>query len=205
MAIATGHRAQTLRELRKEIETIDPGAIYFHFWGGLLRPTFDDPRYYNGFAIWASHALDNSALAERLSVIDPTEYPDMQGVREKLMSVIDDELERTDGDVRVPSDAAFEFVRSQIVVFRTEKTLADPEELAEAVAAMSRTSVFYHFVDSRRRTPESVDDFTTWLTDIQRDEHRDLCRALAAIDPFYDTLTETRSKLAATFKQYLGA
>ena len=205
VAIATGHRARSLRELRDEIETIDVAAIYFHFWGGLLRPTFDDPRYYNGFAIWAAHALGNAALAEKLSVIDPTEYPDMQGVREKLLSVTDEELAYTDGDKRVPADAGFEFVRSQIVVFRTDKTLTDPTELAHAVAAMSRTSVFYHFVDARRRTPDSVDDFTTWLTDIQRDEHRELCRALAAIDPFFDTLSETRSKLASTFEKYLGA
>ena len=63
VAIATGRRARNLLELRDELRTIDPASVYFHFWGGLLRPTFDDPRFHNGFAIWADHALHDTALA----------------------------------------------------------------------------------------------------------------------------------------------
>jgi len=51
IAIATGERAHNLRELRDRLETTRPGCIYHHFWGGLLRPSFDDPEYQNDFAV----------------------------------------------------------------------------------------------------------------------------------------------------------
>ena len=64
-AIATGVTAETLRELRLTVRTIHPGSIYYHFWGGLLRPRFDDPEYHNDFAIWARTDLGDRILAER--------------------------------------------------------------------------------------------------------------------------------------------
>src|SRR4030065_1575073 len=78
-AIATGLRAQTLRELRDHLTGIHLGCIYYHFWGGLLRPHFDDPEYNNDFASWARHALHDVPLAERLGVIDPAAYPEPEG------------------------------------------------------------------------------------------------------------------------------
>ena len=40
VGIATGRRAQSLREMRDILLDIHPGSIYYHFWGGLLRPYF---------------------------------------------------------------------------------------------------------------------------------------------------------------------
>ena len=50
--IATGRRAQTLRELRDILRDVHPGCIYHHFWGTLLRPQFSDREYNNDFAAW---------------------------------------------------------------------------------------------------------------------------------------------------------
>ena len=181
VAIATGRRARNLFELRDEIRTIDPASIYFHFWGSLLRPTFDDPRFNNSFAIWADHALHNTALAERLSVIDPTDFEDMEELRARVVAVIDQDLARGEQVTSAPEGGAFDFIRSQIVIFDTGKSIVDPADLPDAVAEMSRTSVFYHFIDARRRTPDSVDDFRTWLTDIDRTGFAELCNRLASI------------------------
>ncbi|MBN2762670.1 MAG: hypothetical protein JXR41_06240, partial [Bacteroidales bacterium] len=57
IAIATGEKAQNLRELGDKLRHIHPGCIHYHFWGNLLRPQFDDPEYQNDFAVWASHSL----------------------------------------------------------------------------------------------------------------------------------------------------
>lgn len=43
IAVATGEYVQTLRELKEKLAAIPTGCIYHHFWGGLLRPRFDDP------------------------------------------------------------------------------------------------------------------------------------------------------------------
>ena len=204
VAIATGHRARNLGELRHGISEVAAASIYYHFWGSLLRPTFDDPRFHNGFAIWTDHALHNRALAERLSVIDPTDYPDTDELRKHVLEVVDSELDEAGQLATAPDDNLFDFIRSQIVVFGTKRTLDDPSELPDAVEAMTSTSVFYHFIDARRRTPDSLDDFTTWLNDIDREKYGNLTTRLASIDPFFATLVETRNELARAFRNFSG-
>jgi hypothetical protein len=204
VAIATGRRAQNLKELRDELVAADPASIYFHFWGGLLRPIFDDPRYNNGFARWVDHELHNQALAERLSVIDPVDYPDTRRLRARLVDVIEEELDRADALPWTTRERRFHFVRSQIVVFDTRRAVERPPDLTEAVASMTPTSIFYHFVDARRRTPDSVDDFSTWLTDWDREGFDNLCRTLAGVDPFFRSLVETREELVQILADSLG-
>jgi hypothetical protein len=204
VAIATGRKARDLQELRDGIAEADLACIYYHFWGGLLRPTFDDPRYHNGFGIWVDNALHNQALAERLSVIDPKDYPDTSDLRTHVLQIIDSELEQRGSEAKAADDSLFDFIRSQIVVFTTSRSLDHPSELPEALTAMTRTSVFYHFIDARRRTPDAIDDFTTWLNDIDRDGYAELTDQLAGIDPFFVTLAETRDELARTFGEFFG-
>lgn len=205
VAIATGRRARNLLELRDEIRTIDAGSIYFHFWGSLLRPTFDDPRFHNGFAIWADHALRHTALAEKLSAIDPADFSDMEALRNRIVEVVDEDLVLTGTVPAAPEGAEFDFIRSQIVIFDTGREVTNPADLPDTVARMSRSSVFYHFIDARRRTPDNVDDFTTWLADIDRAGHAELCTRLAGIDPFYGSLVEAREELVAVLSDFLGA
>ena len=47
IALATGKRAQSIRELKDHLSTISEDSIFYHFWGGLLRPRFDNPDYHN--------------------------------------------------------------------------------------------------------------------------------------------------------------
>jgi hypothetical protein len=72
----------------------------------------------------------------------------------------------------------FHFVRSQMVVFDTDGKIEEPEELVEAVPKMSVGSIFYHFIDARRRSPEMMDDFHTWVRSCG--DH-DLCSQVAAV------------------------
>ena len=78
-AVATGQKAQNLRELRDNIETVVPGSIAYHFWAGKLRPRFDDPEFNNDFAAWSRHALHDKVLAERLGMLDPTSFDRLRG------------------------------------------------------------------------------------------------------------------------------
>ena len=201
-AIATGKRAQNLRELRNHLLTIHPESIYYHFWGGLLRPSFDDPEYQNDFAVWAYHGLNDRFLAERLALIDPTEFANMEGLRRELIEVIE---ERLDENELVPWSSAhqqFHFIRSQIVVFDTRLRLTKPEQLKEYIAHLTVGSIFYHFVDARRRTAHKNDDFSEWLMGFG-DTYDELLDQIASLDPYFKSLTELRSQLGEIFKEYM--
>ena len=201
IAIATGVRAQNLRELRMHLATIDPGCIYYHFWGGLLRPRFDDPEYQNDFAAWAHHGLHDRRLAERLALVDPTENVDMEDLRRELLEVIE---EREDESEMVPwarADQQFHFIRSQIVVFDTGARIIDPRDLVELIPTLPVSSIFFHFVDARRRDPVSMDDFSTWLMGFEG-VFPELMWHVAALDPYFGSLSELREELAGIFANY---
>ncbi len=202
-ALATGKRAQTLRELRDNIETVMPGSIYFHFWGGMLKPRFDDPEYNNDFASWARHALHDKILAERLGMIDPTTLPDMEDLRRELLEIIEERLDEND---QVPScghDQQFYFITSQIVVFNTGNVIKKAPELLKVVPSMTASSIFYHFIDARRRTFGHMDDFCSWLYGFD-EKYVDLCEIIRSVDPFFWTLTELRDRLTKIVRDYFG-
>jgi hypothetical protein len=200
-AIATGKRAQNLRELRDNLRTIHPDSIYYHFWGGLLRPRFDDPEYHNDFAIWSRYALQDSMLAERLGIIDPTDFTDLEGLREELVELVEERLDQLEWVPWSKPDKQFYFVRSQIIVFDTHSRIERPEELAWAVPRMSIGSIFVHFVDARRRSQDGLDDFRAWIAGCF-DGYEDLCNSLARLDPFFSGLSELRKELIKVFNSY---
>ena len=202
-AIATGHRVRTLRELRDSLREIHPDCIYYHFWGGLLRPRFDDPEYNNDFAAWVKHGLHDPVLAERLGIIDPIDFNSLEDLRAELIDVIEERLDQTESISWATMDKQFHFIRSQIVVFHTGRKLKEPAELVDAVPGMSLGSVFFHFVDARRRTWNRIDDIRSWL-EIKGEKYESLRRDLAAVDPFFNGLVGLRTEIGRILRDHLG-
>ncbi|OQX84332.1 MAG: hypothetical protein B6D63_04970 [Candidatus Latescibacteria bacterium 4484_7] len=200
-ALATGKSAQNLKELRDLLLDIDANSIYYHFWGGQLKPRFDDPEYHNDFASWTRHALHDGTLAERLSAIDPTDFQNLEDLRTEIVEIIEERLDENDHIPWCEPDEKFHFVTSQIVVFNTKKTIEDPRMLVKTIPNMTRSSIFYHFIDARRRTPENIDDFRAWLKGFDG-QYNFLCDMISTIDPFFATLTELRKHLYNIVKNY---
>lgn len=201
IAIATGNRATSMKELRDVLQAIDLGSIYYHFWGGLLQPRFEEREYNNDFAAWAWYALHDSVLAERLAVVDPTEFDDLEELRQELVEILEERLDEKEHLRWLFSSSPFEFIRSQIVVFDTRKRPATPKELAELMPSISPSSIFYHFIDARRRLAHHGDDFSFWLSGCDS-RYQGLCQGLAAIDPYFGSLTQLRNKIAALFQHF---
>jgi hypothetical protein len=203
ISIATGEKAQNLRELRDRLLRVDqPAVMYYHFWDVLLRPQFADPEYQNDFAAWVYHELHDRRLAERLSIINPKDFRWMDDLRQKLVDVIEERMDEVDFIPQADVEHPFFFMRSQIVVFDTGIRIDSPAKLAELIPQMSSSSIFYHFIDSRRRTASGKNDFTEWLWDFE-EKYADLADAVDAIDPYFSSLTEVRSQLSAVFANFM--
>lgn len=203
IAIATGRRAMSLVQLRDSLETVNADSIYFHFWGGLLEPRFEEREFNNDFAAWVRHAVHDSVLAERLAMLDPGQESDLEQLRQELLDVIDARLDESEYLYWVRATRGFEFIRSQIVVFDTGRRLQRPEELPQVIAALSTGSLFYHFIDARRRQPDGADDFRAWLRDYG-ECYAGVCAALDGVDPYFGSLTELRSELTEVFRLLTG-
>ncbi|NIS09216.1 MAG: hypothetical protein GWO07_10720 [Candidatus Dadabacteria bacterium] len=201
LAIATGQRAQNLKELRNNLLTCHPGCIYNHFWGVLVRPGFTDPEFNNDFAQWASHSIHDKKLAETLGILDPTDFMDIEDLRGEVIEIIEQRLDESEYLTWAHSDRQFNFVRAEIVVFDTNHTIKKPQHLPRVVSNLSVNSIFYHFIDARRRSAEGGDDIRAWLLTIDG-EYKDLCNKLSQLDPYFVTLTELRNHITQIFKKY---
>ena len=195
---------QTLRELRDTIRDIHPGSIYHHFWGTLLRPQSSSRDYNNDFATWCHFSLHDNRVAERLAVIDPADYSDIEDLRQELLDIIEERLDETELMLFAQADQQFHFVRSIIVQFDTHRRLAHPRELVGTLPGLSVGSVFYHFIDARRREPLGVDDFRAWLEG-WGPKYESLCGDVAEVDPYFDSLFVLREKLSKVVTDHLGS
>ena len=201
IAIATGQYANTLTELRDRLEIIPTSCIYYHFWGWLLRPKFDNPEYQNDFAIWAYQGLRDKSLAERLALIDPSKYHELEDLRGELIDTIEERIDESEILPWMKATQRFYFVRSQTVVFDTKVRLDTPEELGEHIPHMSLGSIFYHFIDARRRPPWGRDDFSHWVSDFG-DTYAELAEQISIVDPYFIALGELREELARVFSAH---
>jgi len=204
ITLASGVRVQNLKEFREGLAKVPVDSIDHHFWGRLLRPQFDEPEYNNDFASWAFWGLHDKELAERLSMVTPTDFPDLESLRQELLEVVEQRLDERELIPWALADQQFQFLRSQIVVFDTGLRCTDPADLASHLRSLSTGSVYYHFIDARRRTALRCDDFSSWLRAIGG-ASAELASRLCGIDPYFSSLKELPQLVAGSFEQHFAA
>ena len=160
---ATNLQAVNLRELREGVRQCEAASLYHHFCETLLRPTFDDPIYHNDFGMWAAYELHDPVLAERLGIIDPYEFRDMEELRLVVLDILDDRLSESPMVPWAKMDHRFHFIKAVTVVFDTGRVIENPDALPAAILKMSLGSIYFHVVEALRREPFKKNDFTAWL------------------------------------------
>lgn len=198
LSIATGTSAQNLRELRDRLREVPESSIYYHFWGMRLRPRFEEPVYNNDFAHWAQEGLHDRPLAERLGVIDPPSFSSIDELRMELIDVIEERLEESEYVPWAKQEDGFRFIRSILVVFDTGMRVKRPEDFTAILPKLSRSSLYYHFIDARRRRPEGMDDVRAWLAGFG-ETYTELQAEVATIDPYFTSLSDLSRLLSASF------
>ncbi|RKX24427.1 MAG: hypothetical protein DRP45_08215 [Candidatus Zixiibacteriota bacterium] len=195
--------AINLREMRERLLHCPIESIFHHFCETVIRPTFDDPEYRNDFAIWAARDLQDRVLAEQLGIINPYSFHDLEEVRRCVIDIIDDRLSEVTYIPWVKMDNDFRFMRAVTVVFDAGKQFELPEDLVAALPEMSLSSVYYHYVEARRRTENHKDDFTVWLSGFGSGTEG-LIEALGCIDFYFMSLPELKACLVRAVAQFKG-
>jgi Family of unknown function (DUF5752) len=190
--------AYNLRELRERVAACSENVLFHHYCETTLRSTFDNPDYRNDFAVWSKLYLGDRVLAERLGILDPYSFPSLGELRAATLEVIDERLgELTMIPWARPGDEFF-FMEATTVIFSAGMRIAHPSELADAIRKMTNGSVYFHFLEARRRLPFGKDDFTSWLLENEDGgRNRLYIEALASIDIYFHSLADLRKELAA--------
>lgn len=200
-SIATGCKAQTLGEFRDVLKIIPAESIYYHFWRQSIETSVVAGSFYNDFSLWAHYKLHDDVLAERLALLDPSEYEDLEKLRLDILHIIENRIEEEEGTVIYYRAEAFHFIRSKIVVFNTTYKMEEPKDLVKTIPAISRTSIFYHFIDARRRGVVGLDDFSTWLLSCPG-KFDSLVDKLKQIDPYFIPLADLQQRLSNITCEY---
>lgn len=201
VSVSTGEKAFTLAELAEKLKRIDRACVYHHFWSRHLRPSFDHPEFHNDFAAWVHMELRDRVLAERLNLIAPQEYNDIEELREALILLIQERVFEDEHLGWRKAENPFYFVKSQLIIFDTGIRLKWPHEIADVLETFSPGTIFYHFIDARRRHPEGLDDFRDWIRKFPPD-FKPLEELIARVDPFFLSLYEIREFLARHIRSF---
>ena len=146
----------------------------------------------NDFALWASEALQEEALAERLSGIDLLAYTTVRSLRLAILRIIEKEIGAAGTTRGCPSGDEFHFCRSKSFVMKTGLVAANPAEFFDLLPCVSNESLFFHFFEARLRLGRLTNDFSHWFA--RRGEAR-LAQRLDALDPYRVTLDEFRDRI----------
>jgi hypothetical protein len=192
-----------LRDLRERLEILPVESLYHHFCQTLLRPTFDDPEYHNDLAFWARRNLHDKTFAERLAILNPFEFGTLEDLRLAVLDVIEDRIGELPHISNVQTGDEFRFLQALTVTFETKLSVGNPGALLGAVQQMTPSSIWYHFIEARRRNPGHLDDFTYWLAEhgLQDEPWIDV---LSEIDFYFMSLRELQKEIVSLLETPLG-
>jgi hypothetical protein len=193
--------AANLRELRERLAVCPQASLYHHYCETKLRPSFDDPEYPNDFAAWSARALNDRVIAERLGIVNGFDYQDLEHLRSDTLEIIDERLAESQLVPWAPRGEHFEFLQAMTVVFDTGATLHGLSDLSRSLEGMTPGSVYFHFVEARRRQKLGLDDFSTWLSSWGK-APSELLKELHGIDVHFLTLEDIRERVLAAVRRH---
>ncbi len=198
MVKATGKKARNLRELRDALAAVSGRSIFHHTYQYFLKGHILE--YTNDFAQWAGESLEERALAEQLSNIDPYDFHDIEELRKALVNVVDDYLRQfPEPRDAMPGDEFF-FNETVTIVFPADVRARNLAELLMAIKYIDSSSLYYHFFDARQRLG-GTDDFSAWFEGALGKS--DLAKRVQTIDPFMHSLEGIRERIASAVEEEL--
>lgn len=189
---STGLKASSIRELGQVISTVSEDSIFHHTYQYFLKDHILE--YTNDFAQWAGESLEERAVAEQLSNIDPYGCSTIAELRLALLSVIDSCLEAIPQDRSTQPGDEFYFNETITYVFPAGVWAQNLAEFLMALKFIDHESIYYHFYEARTRVSGGIDDFSLWIGEALGKTK--LAGKIGTIDPFMHSTGEIRAHIS---------
>ncbi len=140
---ATGSVCLNLRELLEAVRTAGAAVLEHHMMRCALEDHFELYEFPNDLARWCWDSLGDRELAEKLALLNPYRFREIERLRAELINPLEDHLWSLE---RVPwsrPGLELSLVESRLVSFDTGERFATLASLTEAMPRMSRRSLFY--------------------------------------------------------------
>lgn len=194
---STGKKAGNVRELRAMIAKISDESLFHHTYQYFLKGHILE--YTNDFAQWVGESLEERALSEWLSNIDPFSFRDIPALRQELLNNLDDYLKAFPEPRHALAGNEFYFNETVSIVFPTGMWARNLAEFLLAIRYVDPPCIYYHFYEARVR--HGSDDFSVWIENVVG--NGDLACALRSIDPFMHTIEGIRGHIVETVERHV--
>jgi Family of unknown function (DUF5752) len=197
-----GEEAEDEKRLVELIEAVPLDSIYFHTHSYFLRHSYVERAYPNDFAQWVVMEVQDHVLGERLAVVDPFEFRELDALRAELISIIDDHLSKTPIVPRIIFGKPFYFNQSRILEVPTSLEVRTLEEFRNALGEVEVSAIYFHILEARHRLKREESDFSAWIR--QSLGMPELAEKLRTINPYLGSLERLRSALLTVCDEYLA-
>ncbi len=191
-------KATNLQELLEALRTCSDSSIFQHTFQTLAEHHFIKEGFSNDFSHWAFAACNEVELAERLASIDVREFTSIVTLRERIVRIIEEYLQKNPRAATRTAMEPFYLMASDLVVVPTPYVARNLEEFADGLRKVSIHAIYYHFIDARLRLKLNNNDFSVWL-----EQELDLAQAadrLNRIDIYTSTLEGVRRGILKTIE-----
>ncbi len=189
----TGLKASNLAELAQILGEVPDSVVYYHTHHFLEEHQYLTPEPANDFALWVDDSIGDKALAEKLASIDIFEFPNIEVLRTRIISVINEYLLTNPNSRVAPEGMEFHFIKSTSVILPTAYVANDLREFIQVLRGITIDSLYFHVFESRLRLQKGTNDFSTWLQECLGED--DLANKIAKLDPYNYTLEGLRSAI----------
>ncbi len=188
-----GRSAHDEQQLLEAIEEIPLDSLYYHTLSFFLRNKYIAGPYPNDFATWAAIQVRDRVLGEKLSILDPYDFENLESMRAEIVAIIGRHLSLLPIIPRVIYGEAFYFMQSRIIEVPTGLEARTLPEFRDILATVDVSSIYYHCFEAMLRLGRRRGDFALWIED--QLENQDLAVAISNLNLFMSSLETIRHRI----------
>jgi uncharacterized protein DUF5752 len=195
-------QAKTLPDLLEALKTCPDDSIFQHTFRTLQEHHFIRQGFSNDFAHWSLSACHEPVLAEQLASVDVREYTSIEGLRRRMVDIVEDFLQQHPRAAPRPGHEPFYFCASDLVVLPTPFVADSLGAFVDGLKHVSVHSIHHHFIEARLRLHRMSNDFSQWLEVEAGLPH--VADSIERVDIYTNTMEGVRQQIVRAVEQSLN-
>jgi hypothetical protein len=195
-------KAATLPELLQALKTCPDDSIFQHTFRTLQEHHFIRHGFSNDFAHWSISACHEPILAEQLASVDVREFTAIDGLRQRMIEIVDEFLQKHPRSNSHLANEPFYFCASDILVIPTPFVADSLAAFLDGLKQVAVHSIHHHFIEARLRLQLMSNDFSQWLEEEVGLPH--IAASVERIDIYTNTMEGVRQQIARLVEQVVN-
>src|SRR5512139_163458 len=188
-----GRSARDEQQLLEAIEEIPLDSLSYHTQSFFLRHKYIAGPYPNDFATWAAIQVRDRVLGEKLGILDPYDFENLEALRIEIVNIIDEHLSQLQIVPRVVYGEPFHFMQSRIIEVPTGLEARSLKEFREILAGVDASAVYYHNFEAILRLGRRMGDFALWIE--EQLDLPELAKKISSLDFYMTSLESIRLRI----------